>query len=67
MGLQYIAKEGMFEGDRGGYMIKFGRLRYDSIEKLIRNRYFFDGCTTRCNHKGYIVFGSIPIHICPKL
>ena len=39
MGLQYIAKEGMFEGDRGGYMIKFGRLRYDSIEKLIRKYY----------------------------
>lgn len=39
MGLQYIAKEGMFEGDRGVYMIKSGRLRYDSIEKLIRKYY----------------------------
>lgn len=39
MGLQYIAKEGMFEGDCGGYMIKSGRLRYDSIEKLIRKYY----------------------------
>lgn len=39
MGLQYIAKEGMFEGDRGAYMIKSGRLRYDSIEKLIRKYY----------------------------
>lgn len=39
MGLQYIAKKGMFEGDRGVYMIKSGRLRYDSIEKLIRKYY----------------------------
>ena len=39
MGLQYIAKEGMFEGDRGVYMIKSGRLRYGSIEKLIRKYY----------------------------
>ncbi|MCM1181567.1 MAG: PBECR4 domain-containing protein [Clostridium sp.] len=39
MGLQYIAKEGMFEGDRGVYMIKSGRLRYDSVEKLIRKYY----------------------------
>lgn len=39
MGLQYIAKAGMFEGDRGVYMIKSGRLRYDSIEKLIRKYY----------------------------
>ena len=29
----------MFEGDCGGYMIKSGRLRYDSIEKLIRKYY----------------------------
>lgn len=39
MGLQYIAKERLFEGDRGIYMIKSGRLRYDSIEKLIRKYY----------------------------
>ncbi len=39
MGLQYIAKDGIFEGDRGVYMIKSGRLRYDSIEKLIRKYY----------------------------
>ena len=39
MGLQYIAGEGMFKGDRGVYMIKSGRLRYDSIEKLIRKYY----------------------------
>ncbi len=39
MGLQYIAKEGIFEGGRGVYMIKSGRLRYDSIEKLIRKYY----------------------------
>lgn len=39
MGLQYISKEGMFDGDRGVYMIKSGRLRYDSIEKLIRKYY----------------------------
>ncbi|MCD7885190.1 MAG: PBECR4 domain-containing protein [Lachnospiraceae bacterium] len=39
MGLQYIAKEGMFEGDQGVYMIKSGRLRYDSIEKLIQKYY----------------------------
>lgn len=39
MGLQYISKEGMFEGDHGVYMIKSGRLRYDSIEKLIRKYY----------------------------
>lgn len=39
MGLQYVAREGMFEGDRGVYMIKSGRLRYDSIEKLVRKYY----------------------------
>ena len=39
MGLQYIAKPGMFEGDRGVYMIKSGRLQYDSIDKLIRKYY----------------------------
>lgn len=39
MGLQHIAKEGMFEGNRGIYMIKSGRLRYDSIGKLIRKYY----------------------------
>ncbi len=39
MGLQYIAGEGMFEGDRGAYMIKSGRLRYDSIKKLVCRYY----------------------------
>lgn len=39
MGLQYIAGEGRFEGDRGAYMIKSGKLRYDSIKKLIRRNY----------------------------
>lgn len=39
MGLQYIAGKGMFEGDRGVYMIKSGRLQYGSIEKLIRKYY----------------------------
>lgn len=39
MGLQYIAGEGKFEGDRGAYMIKSGRLQYNSIRKLIRKYY----------------------------
>lgn len=39
MGLQYIAKPGMFEGDRGVYMVKTGKLQYDSIDKLIRKYY----------------------------
>jgi len=39
MGLQYIAGEGMFEGDRGAYMIKSGRLQYNSITKLVRKYY----------------------------
>lgn len=39
MGLQYIAGKGKFEGDRGAYMIKSGRLQYNSIRKLIRKYY----------------------------
>lgn len=39
MGMQYIGKPDMFTGDRGAYMIKKGRLKYDSLEKLIRKYY----------------------------
>lgn len=39
MGLQYIARKEMFAGNKGVYMIKKERLRYSSIEKLIRKYY----------------------------
>lgn len=39
MGMQYIGKDGMFTGDRGAYMIKKGRLKYTSLERLVRKYY----------------------------
>lgn len=39
MGMQYIGRPGMFTGDRGAYMIKKGRLKYDSLEKLVQKYY----------------------------
>lgn len=39
MGLQYIGRSDMFTGDKGAYLIKKERLKYDSIEKLIRKYY----------------------------
>lgn len=39
MGMQYIGRPGMFTGDKGTYMIKKGRLKYDSLEKLVRKYY----------------------------
>lgn len=39
MGMQYVGRPDMFTGDRGAYMIKKGRLKYDSLEKLIRKYY----------------------------
>lgn len=38
-GMQYIGRPGMFTGDRGAYMIKKGRLKYDTLEKLVRKYY----------------------------
>ena len=39
MGMQYVGRPDMFTGDRGAYMIKKGRLKYDSLEKLVRKYY----------------------------
>ena len=39
MGMQYIGKPDMFTGDRGAYMIKKQRLKYDSLEKLVQKYY----------------------------
>ena len=39
MGMQYVGRTDMFTGDRGAYMIKKERLKYDSIEKLVRKYY----------------------------
>lgn len=39
MGMQYIGRPDMFTGDRGAYMIKKGRLKYDSLEKLVQKYY----------------------------
>lgn len=39
MGMQYIGRQDMFTGDKGAYMIKKGRLKYDSLEKLVQKYY----------------------------
>lgn len=39
MGMQYIGRPDMFTGDRGAYMIKKKRLKYDSLEKLVQRYY----------------------------
>jgi len=39
MGMQYIGKPDMFTGDKGAYMIKKQRLKYDSLEKLVQKYY----------------------------
>lgn len=39
MGMQYVGRTDRFTGDRGVYMIKKGRLKYDSLEKLVRKYY----------------------------
>ena len=39
MGMQYIGRPDMFTGDKGAYMIKKGRLKYDSLEKLVQRYY----------------------------
>lgn len=39
MGMQYVGRPGMYTGDRGVYFIKKGKLKYRSIEKLIRKYY----------------------------
>ncbi len=39
MGMQYIGRPDMFTGDRGAYMIKKQRLKYDSLEKLVQKYY----------------------------
>lgn len=39
MGMQYIARPDLFTGDRGVYMIKKGRLKYSSLEKLVGKYY----------------------------
>ncbi|MCM1538355.1 MAG: hypothetical protein NC254_08155 [bacterium] len=39
MGMQYIARPDMFTGSRGVYMIKKGRLKYSSLEKLVGKYY----------------------------
>lgn len=39
MGMQYVGRQDMFTGDRGAYMIKKGRLKYGSLEKLVGKYY----------------------------
>ena len=39
MGMQYIGRLDMFTGGRGTYMIKKKRLKYASLEKLVRKYY----------------------------
>lgn len=39
MGMQYIGRLDMFTGDKGAYMIKKGRLKYNSLEKLVQKYY----------------------------
>ena len=39
MGMQYIGRPDMFTGDKGAYMNKKGRLKYDSLEKLVQRYY----------------------------
>ena len=39
MGMQYIGRPDMFTGDKGAYMIKRGRLKYNSLEKLVQKYY----------------------------
>lgn len=39
MGMQYVGRQDMFTGDRGAYMIKKGRLKYASLEKLVGKYY----------------------------
>lgn len=39
MGMQYVGRSDMFTGDRGAYMIKKGRLKYDSLEKIVKKYY----------------------------
>ena len=39
MGMQYIGRPDMFTGDRGAYMIKKKRLKYNSLEKLVQKYY----------------------------
>ncbi len=39
MGMQYIGRPDMFTGDKGAYMIKKGRLKYSSLEKLVQKYY----------------------------
>lgn len=39
MGMQYIGRPDMFTGDRGAYMIRKQRLKYDSLEKLVQKYY----------------------------
>lgn len=39
MGMQYIGRADMFTGDRGAYIIKKQRLKYDSLEKLVQKYY----------------------------
>lgn len=39
MGLQYIGKDNYYAGDYGVYAIKKGKIKYNSIEKLVRKYY----------------------------
>ena len=39
MGMKYIGRPDMFTGDKGAYMIKKGRLKYNSLEKLVQKYY----------------------------
>ena len=37
--MQYVGKENMFTGDRGAYMIKKNRLKYNALELLVQKYY----------------------------
>lgn len=39
MGLQYIGPKGAYTGDNGAYLIKKKKLKYSSLERLVRKFY----------------------------
>lgn len=56
MGMQYVGRPDMFTGDRGAYMIKKGRLKYDSLEKLVKKYYRGEN---KCASMLAMVYGKI--------
>ena len=56
MGLQYIGPKGAYTGDKGAYLIKKNKLKYSSIERLVRK--FYKG-TDKQNSVLAMVYGKI--------